>query len=170
MAIIYTVAYKCQRTKDQLLHYAVPDLVVQIVQELSTNDKLAYHATRLLKVLSVCPNNKVFFFFFENQSKIIKARIVEAGGIVSLGALIESNLNPTNMENRTAKAKSTNTIHALFTLRNLSDEAARQPSNDNYKVLAVLIHLVERNDLVKRNLSCEILYNLICRNYQNKGM
>ena len=51
---------KCQRTKDQLLHYAVPDLVVQIVQELSTNDKLAYHATRLLKVLSVCPNNKVF--------------------------------------------------------------------------------------------------------------
>ena len=89
---------------------------------------------------------------------------------MSLGALIESNLRHSNAENRTAKAKSTNTIHALFTLRNLSDEAARQPSNDNFNVLAVLIQLVERNDLVKRNLACEILYNLICRNYQNKGM
>ena len=91
---------------------------------------------------------------------------------MALGALIESNLRLSNAENRTpkmTKAKSTNTIHALFTLRNLSDEAARQPSNDNFNVLAVLIQLVERNDLVKRNLACEILYNLICRNYQNKG-
>ena len=88
---------------------------------------------------------------------------------MTLGGLIESSLSSTSTENRIAKAKSTNTIHALFTLRNLSDEAARQPSADNFKVLRVLIHLVGQNDLVKRNLSCEILYNLICRNYQNKG-
>ena len=35
--------------------------------------------------------------------------------------------------------------------------------------MEVLIKLIQRDDIVKRNLSVNILYNLICRNYQNKG-
>ena len=38
-----------------------------------------------------------------------------------------------------------------------------------HKVMEVLIKLIQRDDIVKRNLSVNILYNLICRNYQNKG-
>ena len=151
--IIPFIAYKCQRTKDRLLHEGVPDSVVTIIQVLHANDKLSYCATRLLKVLSVCPNNK--------------ARIVESGGIYILGNVIDMNL-----QSETPR-RQTNTLHALYTLRNLSDEASKRSREINYqKIIEVLMKLIQRkqpNEQVKRGLSMNILYNLICRNYQNKG-
>merc|ERR1712131_48075 len=153
LAILHTVAYKCQRTKNILLHEQVPDLVVNTIQLVPNNDKLSCYAVRLLKVLSVCQNNK--------------ARIVECGGITTLGNLIEINMSQQNTR-RSSKSE-TNIVHALWTLRNLSDEASRQPREFSYhKVMEVLIKLIQRDDIVKRNLSVNILYNLICRNYQNK--
>ena len=61
LAILHTVAYKCQRTKNILLHEQVPDLVVNTIQLVPNNDKLSCYAVRLLKVLSVCQNNKARF-------------------------------------------------------------------------------------------------------------
>ena len=55
LAILHTVAYKCQRTKNILLHEQVPDLVVNTIQLVPNNDKLSCYAVRLLKVLSVAP-------------------------------------------------------------------------------------------------------------------
>jgi hypothetical protein len=127
---------------------------VNIIRVLHANDKLSYCATRLLKVLSVCPNNK--------------ARIVESGGIFILGNVIDMNL-----QSETPR-RQTNTLHALYTLRNLSDEASKRSREMNHqKIIEVLMRLIQRNqanDVVKRGLSMNILYNLICRNYQNKEL
>ena len=136
LAILHTVAYKCQRTKNILLHEQVPDLVVNTIQLVPNNDKLSCYAVRLLKVLSVCQNNKARFRIrFSDRPidmigrasicNLLKARIVECGGITTLGNLIEINMSQQNT--RRSSKSDTNIVHALWTLRNLSDEASRQP-------------------------------------------
>jgi len=78
------------------------------------NEKLMLYSTKLLKVLSVCPNNK--------------AKIVESGGIARLGNLIKMRIQAAP-DSKPNIATNYNKIilHALWTLRNLSDEASRQP-------------------------------------------
>ena len=118
--ILKCVAFKCQMTKNQLLHERVPEVLVEMISVLD-NEKLLLYSTKLLKVLSVCPN--------------IKAKIVESGGIATLGNLIKIRIDaickphiPTNYQKII--------IHALWTLRNLSDEASRQPREVTKKNLS----------------------------------
>lgn len=61
--------------------------------------------------MSVCPSNK--------------AKIVECGGIAALGKLIRDRFdqNKSSVQGNYQKI----IVHALWTLRNLSDEASRQP-------------------------------------------
>ena len=109
--ILKATAFKCQLTKNQLLHERVPEVLVEMIS-VQDNEKLMLYSTKLLKVLSVCPNNK--------------AKIVESGGIATLGNLIKMRIVPDAKPHIPTNYQKI-ILHALWTLRNLSDEASRQP-------------------------------------------
>lgn len=146
------VSFKCSRTKKVLLHEHVPEILVELLQRpvaYPTNGKLGLYITRLLKVLSVCQYNK--------------PRIVECGGISAIGHVIKNALTD-------SKNSSKILIHALLTLRNLSDEANRQPKQaTNHDVLEALIQLARTENDSVRAMSVGILYNLVCNNCYNKA-
>jgi hypothetical protein len=63
--------------------------------------------------MSVCPNNK--------------PKIVECGGIAALGNLIRTRIVHENARLHMPPSHQKISLQALWTLRNLSDEALRQP-------------------------------------------
>ena len=137
----------------KLLHERVPEVLIEMISNLE-NEKLVIYTTKLLKVMFVCPSNK--------------AKIVECGGIAALGKLIRDRFdqNKSSVQGNYQKI----IVHALWTLRNLSDEASRKPREaTNYQILEVLLHLLKLPDLTIKNLSAGILYDLICKNMENKA-
>ena len=62
-------------------------------------------------------------------------------------------------------------LHALLTLRNLSDEANRQPKQaDNNSILDAMTKIIASNvDEGIKTMAVGILYNLVCNNCINKG-
>ncbi|CAG5112497.1 Oidioi.mRNA.OKI2018_I69.chr2.g6709.t1.cds [Oikopleura dioica] len=151
--ILRCVSFRNDATKKALLHEHVPEMLVELLYRpvaLPSNGKLGLYITRLLKVLSVC--------------KLNKPKIVECGGITAIGFVI------TNCMGDPAVMKKV-LLHALLTLRNLSDEANRQPKQaDNNSILDAMTKIIASNvDEGIKTMAVGILYNLVCNNCVNKA-
>ncbi|ESN94528.1 hypothetical protein HELRODRAFT_189420 [Helobdella robusta] len=133
------LAYGNQECKLIILASGGPDNLVRIMERYNY-EKLLWTTSRVLKVLSVCPSNKV--------------AIVEAGGIHVLSNLL---VNP-----------STRLVHnCMWTIRNLSDSATKLEGME--PVLEVCVRMLQMDDLDMIICSCGILSNLTCNNHANKS-
>lgn len=132
------LAYGNQESKLIILASGGPAHLVRIMQTY-TYEKLLWTTSRVLKVLSVCQNNK--------------PAIVEAGGMTALG------LHLGHQSNRLVQ-------NCLWTLRNLSDAATKV--DDLAGLLQMLVQLLGSNDINIVTCACGILSNLTCNNSRNK--
>ncbi|XP_056265228.1 junction plakoglobin a isoform X1 [Pseudoliparis swirei] len=134
------LSYGNQESKLIILSNSGPEGLVHIMRNYSY-EKLLWTTSRVLKVLSVCPSNKL--------------AIVEAGGMQALGKHL-SGSTPRLMQN------------CLWTLRNLSDAATKQEGMDS--LLQVLVGLLSSEDLNMLTCATGILSNLTCNNAHNKTL
>lgn len=132
------LAYGNQESKLIILTSGGPAHLVRIMHTY-TYEKLLWTTSRVLKVLSVCQNNK--------------PAIVEAGGMTALG------LHLGHQSNRLVQ-------NCLWTLRNLSDAATKL--DDLSGLLQMLVQLLGSNDINIVTCACGILSNLTCNNSRNK--
>ncbi|XP_071493354.1 catenin beta [Diadema antillarum] len=132
------LAYGNQESKLIILASGGPAGLVHIMRTYEY-EKLLWTTSRVLKVLSVCPNNK--------------PAIVEAGGMSALG------LHLGHHSNRLVQ-------NCLWTLRNLSD--CSNGNDDIEPLLQMLVHLLASNDINVVTCACGILSNLTCNNGHNK--
>ncbi|CAD5120362.1 DgyrCDS8933 [Dimorphilus gyrociliatus] len=132
------LAYGNQESKLIILGSGGPVELVRILRQYSY-EKLLWTTTRVLKVLSVCQNNK--------------QAIVKAGGMQAL-ALHLSRPSVRLVQN------------CLWTLRNLSDAATKLGGLE--ELLRMLIHLLSNQDINIVTCTAGILSNLTCNNQQNK--
>lgn len=132
------LTYGNQESKLIILASGGPAELVRIMRQYSY-EKLLWTTSRVLKVLSVCANNK--------------AAIVEAGGLQALSLHLSS--------------QSVRLVqNCLWTLRNLSDAATKVNNLDD--LLQMLIHLLSNQDINIVTCTAGILSNLTCNNQQNK--
>ncbi|CBY34214.1 unnamed protein product, partial [Oikopleura dioica] len=151
--ILRCVSFRNEPTKKVLLHEHVPEMLVELLYRpvaLPSNGKLGLYITRLLKVLSVC--------------KLNKSKIVECGGITAIGFVITNCMSDPSVMKKVL-------LHALLTLRNLSDEANRQPKQaDNNSILDAMAKIIGSSvDEGIKAMAVGILYNLVCNNCINKA-
>ncbi|XP_037328133.1 junction plakoglobin a [Pungitius pungitius] len=132
------LSYGNQESKLIILSNGGPEGLVHIMRSYSY-EKLLWTTSRVLKVLSVCPSNKL--------------AIVEAGGMQALGQHLTGS-SQRLMQN------------CLWTLRNLSDAATKQEGMDS--LLQVLVGLLSSDDLNMLTCATGILSNLTCNNANNK--
>ena len=102
---------------------------------------------------------------FLNFYNLIRGQIVECGGITAIGFVITNCMSDPNVMKKVL-------LHALLTLRNLSDEANRQPKQaDNNSILDAMAKIIGSSaDEGIKTMAVGILYNLVCNNYINKGI
>jgi catenin beta 1 len=134
------LAYGNQDSKMMILSSGGPGELVRIMRSY-TYEKLLWTTSRVLKVLSVCPNNK--------------PAIVEAGGMQAL-ALHLSHPSLRLVQN------------CLWTLRNLSDTATRVEGMEG--LLMQLVQLLSSPDINIVTCVAGILSNLTCNNQMNKSI
>ncbi|XP_068585144.1 junction plakoglobin a [Cebidichthys violaceus] len=134
------LSYGNQESKLIILSNGGPEGLVHIMRTYSY-EKLLWTTSRVLKVLSVCPSNKL--------------AIVEAGGMQALGKHLTGS-SQRLMQN------------SLWTLRNLSDAATKQEGMDS--LLQVLVGLLSSDDLNMLTCATGILSNLTCNNAHNKTL
>lgn len=134
------LAYGNQDSKMMILNSGGPGELVRIMRTY-TYEKLLWTTSRVLKVLSVCPNNK--------------PAIVEAGGMQAL-ALHLSHPSLRLVQN------------CLWTLRNLSDTATRVEGMEG--LLMQLVQLLGSADINIVTCVAGILSNLTCNNQMNKSI
>ncbi|XP_053309140.1 junction plakoglobin [Spea bombifrons] len=134
------LAYGNQESKLIILANGGPQGLVQIMRNYNY-EKLLWTTSRVLKVLSVCHNNK--------------PAIVEAGGMQALGKHLTST-SPRLVQN------------CLWTLRNLSDVATKQEGLDN--VLKILVNQLSSDDVNVLTCATGTLSNLTCNNSRNKTL
>jgi catenin beta 1 len=135
------LAYGNQESKLIILASGGPGELVRIMRSY-TYEKLLWTTSRVLKVLSVCSSNK--------------PAIVEAGGLQALA------MHLGHQSQRLVQ-------NCLWTLRNLSDAAARsQESLEG--LLQMLVQLLASNDINIVTCAAGILSNLTCNNQRNKVM
>ena len=132
------LAFKDQESKLIILQSQGPAYLVRLMR-LYTYEKLLFTCTRILKVLSACPNNKM--------------EIVKAGGMQVLA------MHLGHRSNRLV-------LNILITLRNLSDTANRMDHLD--ELIRACISLLSSNDLQIVAYVLGILSNLTCNNAKNK--
>uniref|UniRef100_A0AAQ4QQZ0 Junction plakoglobin a n=1 Tax=Gasterosteus aculeatus aculeatus TaxID=481459 RepID=A0AAQ4QQZ0_GASAC len=132
------LSYGNQESKLIILSNGGPEGLVHIMRSYSY-EKLLWTTSRVLKVLSVCPSNKL--------------AIVEAGGMQALGQHLTGS-SQRLMQN------------CLWTLRNLSDAATKQEGMDS--LLQMLVGLLGSDDLNMLTCATGILSNLTCNNANNK--
>ncbi|XP_078454512.1 catenin beta-like isoform X1 [Lampetra planeri] len=132
------LAFGNQESKLVILSSGGPAALVQILRT-HTYEKLLWSTSRVLKVLSVCPQNK--------------PAIVEAGGMQAL-ALHMNNPSPRLVQN------------CFWTLRNLSDAATKQ--EDMQELLHMLVEALSSRDLSLVTCAAGTLSNLTCNNSNNK--
>ena len=115
-----------------------------LVKALTTYEyeKLLWTISRVLKVLSVCPNNK--------------QAIVAANGVHALAYHLNK---PGNPSSRLIQ-------NCLWTLRNISDVTTQNANMTD--LLQKLIPYVKCNDSLMSSCAVCILSNLLCNNVHNK--
>eukprot|EP00918_Siedleckia_nematoides_P086845 GHVU01191114.1.p1 GENE.GHVU01191114.1~~GHVU01191114.1.p1 ORF type:complete len:806 (-),score=97.60 GHVU01191114.1:991-3330(-) len=132
------LAYGNQESKLIILASGGPGELVRIMRSY-TYEKLLWTTSRVLKVLSVCSSNK--------------PAVVESGGMQALGMHLGH--------------QSTRLVqNCLWTLRNLSDAAAKMEHADN--LLQMLTQLLSSSDVNIVTCSAGILSNMTCNNQRNK--
>ncbi|KRX91785.1 Armadillo segment polarity protein [Trichinella pseudospiralis] len=135
---LQNLAYKHAETKLVILASDGPRQLVRIVQSYDY-EKLLWTTSRLLKVLSVCPQNK--------------PAIIQAGCMQVLGQRLA---HPSQRLIRSC----------LDCLRNLSDEATKEENVED--LLRHLIQLLGSSDMQVVACCVDILSNLTCNNQRNK--
>ncbi|KRY07317.1 Armadillo segment polarity protein, partial [Trichinella patagoniensis] len=135
---LQNLAYKHAETKLVILASDGPRQLMRIVQSYDY-EKLLWTTSRLLKVLSVCPQNK--------------PAIIQAGCMQVLGQRLA---HPSQRLIRSC----------LDCLRNLSDEATKEDNVED--LLRHLIQLLGSSDMQVVACCVDILSNLTCNNQRNK--
>ncbi|KRY07449.1 Armadillo segment polarity protein, partial [Trichinella patagoniensis] len=135
---LQNLAYKHAETKLVILASDGPRQLMRIVQSYDY-EKLLWTTSRLLKVLSVCPQNK--------------PAIIQAGCMQVLGKRLA---HPSQRLIRSC----------LDCLRNLSDEATKEDNVED--LLRHLIQLLGSSDMQVVACCVDILSNLTCNNQRNK--
>ncbi|CAK8674932.1 catenin beta-1-like [Clavelina lepadiformis] len=135
---LQVLAYGNQESKLIILASNGPQELVRIMRTYDY-EKLLWTTSRVLKVLSVCANNK--------------PAIVEAGGMQAMG------MHLCSPSQRLVQ-------NCLWTLRNLSDAGTKQDHVEN--LLQMLVQLLSSNDINVVTCAAGILSNLTCNNMSNK--
>lgn len=135
---LVNLSFQVQETKNVIFEMNGPEMLVEILRN-SNYPKLTHMTIRLMKVLSVCSNNK-------------KA-LIGHGAMQALAMHLKS-------------ASSSELQNCLITLRNLSDAATRV--NGLEELIENMIRLVSAPDASVSILAAGLLSNLTCNNENNK--
>ncbi|KAK4467862.1 hypothetical protein MN116_008782 [Schistosoma mekongi] len=133
--------YESSETKLSLISTNIYEIIVHLLRTYSTNMKIAYNLARLIKVLSVCNENKI--------------KLVEVGIVEALTPLLNSNNEVLQLE-------------TLWGLRNISDQAYHLIATKN--LIPILINLLASKNEHISICSTGCLCNLTCQNVQNKSL
>ncbi|KAH8857318.1 Catenin beta [Schistosoma japonicum] len=133
--------YESSETKLSLISTNIYQIIVHLLRTYSINMKIAYNLARLIKVLSVCNENKI--------------KLVEFGTVEALTPLLNSNNEVLQLE-------------TLWGLRNLSDQAYHLIATKN--LIPILINLLASKNEHISICSAGCLCNLTCQNVQNKSL
>jgi hypothetical protein len=144
------LAFGNQETKLTILELGGTQMLVNLLMNHNNYQKLLLNTTRLLKVLSVCSQNK---------QSLVNFNAMQA---LSMHLLTPHPANPST-------TTTTNDIlqNCLITLRNLSDAATRL--NGLEGLVANLLNLLaSTTDFTSSTIAAGILSNLTCNNENNK--
>ncbi|CAH8603339.1 unnamed protein product [Heterobilharzia americana] len=133
--------YESSETKLSLTSTNIYQIIVCLLRTYPNNMKIAYNIARLVKVLSVCNENKV--------------KLVEAGAVEALTPLL-------NCANEVLQ------LETLWGLRNISDQAYHLVATKN--LIPILINLLASKNEHISICSAGCLCNLTCQNVQNKSL
>lgn len=136
---LHILAFGNQEGKLIMLASGGPAELVRILHSFQY-EKLLFTAARVLKVLSVCPNNK--------------AAIIQAGGMQSLALCLNHPSRRLIQE-------------CLWTLRNLSDGATKEFNLE--PLLQRLVQFLDGGDINIVTCAVGTLSNLTCNNQSNKS-
>ncbi|CAG5112476.1 Oidioi.mRNA.OKI2018_I69.chr2.g6690.t1.cds [Oikopleura dioica] len=135
---LHLLSYQHNDTKMQMFQAGAAHHLINIMNQ-NTYEKLLWTTSRVLKVLSVCNQNK--------------RAIVEAGGVQALGL---------HLQNGSSRLIS----NCLWTLRNLSDCATHIGGLS--PLLQALLQRLNSQDHQNIVIACGTIANLSCNNIQNK--
>ncbi len=144
------LAFGNQETKLTILELGGTQMLVNLLMNHNNYQKLLLNTTRLLKVLSVCSQNK---------QSLVNFNAMQA---LSMHLLTPHPANPST-------TTTTNDIlqNCLITLRNLSDAATRL--NGLEGLVANLLNLLaSTTDFTSSTIAAGILSNITCNNENNK--
>lgn len=147
------LAFGNSETKQVILELGGTQMLIAILVNQTSYQKLLLNTTRLLKVLSVCSKNK--------------PALVQCNAMQALSMHL---VNLSNQAQNSSNVKSTSSDilnNCLITLRNLSDAATRLPGLEQL-VQNLLNILASRNEFTVLTLAAGILSNLTCNNENNK--
>ncbi|CAH8554790.1 unnamed protein product [Schistosoma turkestanicum] len=133
--------YESSETKLTLTSTSIYQIIVRLLRTYPTNMKISYNIARLIKVLSVCNENKI--------------KLVEAGTVEALTPLL-------NCTNEVLQ------LETLWGLRNISDQAYHLLATKN--LIPILISLLASKNEHISICSAGCLCNLTCQNVQNKSL
>jgi hypothetical protein len=142
------LAFGNQETKLTILELGGTQMLVNLLMNHNNYQKLLLNTTRLLKVLSVCSQNK---------QSLVNFNAMQA---LSMHLLTPNPPNPSTTTNDILQ-------NCLITLRNLSDAATRL--NGLEGLVANLLNLLaSTTDFTSSTIAAGILSNLTCNNENNK--
>lgn len=142
------LAFGNQETKLTILELGGTQMLVNLLMNHNNYQKLLLNTTRLLKVLSVCSQNK---------QSLVNFNAMQA---LSMHLLTPHPPNPSTTTNDILQ-------NCLITLRNLSDAATRL--NGLEGLVANLLNLLaSTTDFTSSTIAAGILSNLTCNNENNK--
>nr|CAH8867514.1 unnamed protein product [Trichobilharzia regenti] len=133
--------YESSETKLALTSTRIYEIIVRLLRIYPNNMKIAYNIARLIKVLSVCNENKI--------------KLVEAGAVEALTPLLNCSSEVLQLE-------------TLWGLRNISDQAYHLLATKN--LIPMLITLLASKNEHISICSTGCLCNLTCQNVQNKSL
>ena len=144
-----------QETKQIILELGGTQMLVGLLVSQTNYQKLLLNTTRLLKVLSVCSQNK---------QALVNYNAMQALSMHLLSSASSANTTAS----QTGKTTSSDILqNCLITLRNLSDAATRL--NGLEQLVQNLLNLLSTTtDFTVSTLAAGILSNLTCNNENNK--
>lgn len=146
------LAFGNQETKQIILELGGTQMLVGLLSNHNNYQKLLLNTTRLLKVLSVCSQNKQALVNFSAMQAL------------SIHLLTTP---PANQSATSVTTSSDILQNCLITLRNLSDAATRL--NGLEQLVSNLLNLLaSTSDFLVSTLAAGILSNLTCNNESNK--
>lgn len=145
------LAFGNQETKQIILELGGTQMLVGLLMNHNNYQKLLLNTTRLLKVLSVCSQNK---------QALVNFNAMQALSMHLLQPQPANGAAPTTTSNDILQ-------NCLITLRNLSDAATRLNGLEGL-VTNLLNLLASTSDFTVSTLAAGILSNLTCNNENNK--